>query len=191
VVPLTRHLPLRAVSDKITTRSIRTCIRETTHALIEDFGVATPRIAVAGLNPHAGDAGVIGYEEMDVIYPTLEKLRSEGYNVSGPLSGDALFPLAYRDCHANGGHGVMRGRYDAYVSMYHDQGLIPFKMLAQRRGVNVTVGLPVVRASVDHGVAYDLAGKGVAETGSLFEAYNLAEKMCINRMRAAAGTDGE
>ena len=191
VVPLTRHLPLRAVSDNITTDSIRTCIRETANALIRDFGVAKPRIGVAGLNPHAGDAGVIGYEEMDVIYPALERLRTEGFDVSGPLSGDALFPMAYRDCHVNGGDGAVRGRYDAYISMYHDQGLIPFKMLAQRRGVNVTVGLPVIRASVDHGVAYDLAGGGVAETGSLFEAYRLGEKMCINRMRAAAGPDGE
>lgn len=190
VVPLTRHLPLRAVSDKITTDSIRVCIKETARALVRDFGVDKPRIAVAGLNPHAGDAGVIGFEEMDVIYPALERLRADGYNVTGPVSGDALFPLAYRDCHEGGGEEVVRGRYDAYVSMYHDQGLIPFKMLAQRRGVNVTVGLPVIRASVDHGVAYDIAGCGVAETRSLFEAYKLAEKMCINRQKAAGGANG-
>lgn len=183
IVPLTRHLPLRTVSDSVTTESIMTCIRETAKALIEDFGVPAPRIGVAGLNPHAGDAGVIGNEELEVIIPALERLCDEGIDVTGPIPGDALFPLAYRAVRRVEGEKLAGGGHDAYVSMYHDQGLIPFKMLSQRRGVNVTVGLPVIRASVDHGVAYDVAGRGIAETESLRQAYKLAEKMCIHRAR--------
>lgn len=183
VVPLTRHLPLCEVSDHVTEESLLTCVRVVAGALTDDFGVESPRIAVAGLNPHAGDGGVLGPEEQRVITPALARLRSEGVEIDGPYSADALFTQAYRDFHA----GIeRRGRYDTYISMYHDQGLVPFKMLSQRRGVNVTVGLPTVRTSVDHGVAYDVAGLGEAETDSLAEAYELAEELCIRRTRKRA-----
>jgi 4-hydroxythreonine-4-phosphate dehydrogenase len=188
VVPLTRHLPLRAVSDRITADSIMTCVRETAKALVMDFEIPTPRIGLAGLNPHAGDAGVFGTEESEIIIPAIERLRAEGIDVTGPFAGDALFPLGLKDLRDAGGDATERGRFDAYISMYHDQGLIPFKTLAQRRGVNVTVGLPVVRTSVDHGVAFDIAGKGIAETKSLHRAYKLAEEMCIRRARTIRGS---
>jgi 4-hydroxythreonine-4-phosphate dehydrogenase len=185
IVPLTRHLPLRDVSDRVTQDSIVTCVSVVAGALVRDFGVDAPRIAVAGLNPHAGDGGVLGDEEESVIAPALGKLRAEGIDVAGPVPADALFPQAYRDFQED---GAGRGSYDAYIAMYHDQGLAPFKMLSQRRGVNVTVGLPAVRTSVDHGVAYDVAGQGIAETESLLEAYKLAEALCIRRAGAGADT---
>jgi len=180
VVPLTRHVPLREVSGHITGKSITTCVRVVAHALDSDFGVDSPRIAVAGLNPHAGDGGVLGGEEGTVIVPALERLRSEGIDVAGPIPADAMFPQAYRDFRAD---PAGRGGYDAYIAMYHDQGLAPFKMMSQRRGVNVTVGLPVVRTSVDHGVAYEIAGKGTAETDSLLKAYKLSEELCHKRAK--------
>lgn len=191
VVPLTRHLPLRAVSDHITMDSIMTCVRETAKALASDFEISGPRIGVAGLNPHAGDAGVFGNEELDIIMPAIERLCAEGIDVIGPLAGDGLFPLALKDLESAAGDATKRGRFDAYISMYHDQGLVPFKTLAQRRGANVTVGLPVVRTSVDHGVAYDIAGQGIAETKSLQRAYKLAEEMCIRRARSSSGPSKE
>jgi len=166
VVPLTRHLPIREVPGRITVDHIVTCMSVVRRGLRDTFGVAAPRIAVAGLNPHAGDGGVIGDEETRVIAPALEKLRADGLDVDGPLSADAMFQSAMDPGR----------RYDAYVAMYHDQGLVPFKMLAQRRGVNVTVGLPVLRTSVDHGTAFDIAGQGIAETESLEAAYKLAEE---------------
>jgi 4-hydroxythreonine-4-phosphate dehydrogenase len=181
VVPLTRHLPLREVSDHVTQESVTTCVRVVAGALASDFGVESPRIAVAGLNPHAGEGGVLGREEQAVIAPALDRLRAEGIDAAGPLPADALFPQAYREFQAN---PAGRGAYDAYIAMYHDQGLAPFKMLSQRRGVNVTVGLPIVRTSVDHGVAYDVAGRGTAETESLLEAYNLAEELCLRKTQA-------
>jgi 4-hydroxythreonine-4-phosphate dehydrogenase len=181
VVPLTRHLPLSEVSDHITPEAVATCVRVVAEALAHDFGVPSPRIAVAGLNPHAGDGSVLGREEEAVIIPALDRLRAEGIDAVGPVPADALFPQAYRDYRAD---PKGRGAYDTYVAMYHDQGLAPFKMISQRRGVNVTVGLPIVRTSVDHGVAYDLAGRGTAETDSLLEAYKLAEELCLKRARA-------
>ncbi len=170
VVPLTRHVALREVAGRITRERIITCMVEVYRALRENFGIDAPRVAVAGLNPHAGDAGVIGDEELTVIGPTLDELRGDGFDVTGPLPADAMFQAA---C----GHIGSDRLFDAYVTMYHDQGLVPFKMSAQRRGVNVTVGLPVIRTSVDHGTAYDIAGRGIAETESLFEAYKLAETL--------------
>ena len=184
VVPLTRHVPLGEVSRFITDLSIQTCVRVVTTALAGDFGVDDPRIAVSSLNPHASDCGVIGNEEEITIVPALEKLCADGFDVTGPIPADALFPGAYRDFVDHAGE---RGRYDAYIAMYHDQGLAPFKMMAQRRGVNVTVGLPVIRCSVYHGVAYDIAGRGTGETESLFEAYKLAEEMCLNRFGRTGG----
>jgi 4-hydroxythreonine-4-phosphate dehydrogenase len=173
VVPMTRHLPLRDVADHIDAELIETCVRETVVGLRGTFGIEKPRVACAALNPHGGDGGVIGSEEIDVIAPALEKLKNEGIDVSGPFPADALFQSASEDLQGDG------ARYDAYISMYHDQGLVPFKMLAQRRGVNVTIGLPVIRTSVDHGAAFDIAGKGIAETDSLFEAYQLAEQFSM------------
>lgn len=171
VVPMTRHVPLRDVPAEITRDRIIICIQEVARALHDRFGIVEPKIAVAGLNPHAGDAGLIGSEEVDVIGPTLAALRDDGVDVTGPLPADAMFQAAYEKAVAG-----ERG-YDAYVAMYHDQGLVPFKMAAQRRGVNVTVGLPVIRTSVDHGTAYDIAGRGIAETQSLRAAYELAESL--------------
>lgn len=182
VVPLTRHLPLRDVPGQVTAERIVTCVVEVERALRGDFGVASPRIAVAGLNPHAGEGGEIGAEESDVIAPTLEGLRRDGHAVEGPFSADALFQAAVGDAGP---------RYDAFVAMYHDQGLIPFKMTARRHGVNVTVGLPVVRTSVDHGTAYDIAGRGTAETGSLRAAYELAEELAARRAARAARSERE
>jgi 4-hydroxythreonine-4-phosphate dehydrogenase len=171
VVPMTRHVPLREVAGRVTPELIETCVRETRRGLVEWFGIPAPKIAVAGLNPHAGEGGVIGSEEMDVIAPALTTLRGDGIDVEGPLPADALFQTA----------GRAQAPWDAYIAMYHDQGLVPFKLLAQRRGVNVTVGLPAPRTSVDHGSAYDIAGRGIAETGSLREAYELAETLAGNR----------
>ncbi len=172
VVPLTRHVPLKSVSRQVTKEKIVTAIRVLEAALREQFGVARPTIAVAGLNPHAGDGGVIGREEIEVIKPALERARRMGFRVEGPVAGDALFQHA------------ASGTFDAFISMYHDQGLIPFKMISKRRGVNVTVGLPVIRTSVDHGVAYDLVDQGVASIDSLAEAYRLAEKLASSRRKA-------
>jgi 4-hydroxythreonine-4-phosphate dehydrogenase len=168
VVPFTRHLPLARVAGEVKPNALATCIRVTAEALRRDFRIGRPRIAVAGLNPHAGEEGVIGTEDRDVIVPVVELLRAEGIDASGPYPADALFqsaPAAVRG----------KGRYDAYVAMYHDQGLVPYKLLARRRGVNVTVGLPVPRTSVDHGTAFNIAGKGIAEPHSLLAAYQLAE----------------
>lgn len=179
VVPLTRHHPLREVASLIDQDAIVTCVRETHRGLVEWFGITTPRIGVAGLNPHAGDGGVIGREEIEVIAPALEKLRGEGIDVAGPFPADTMFQRASRSGAAT--RARLGQPYDVYVVMYHDQGLVPFKMVAQRRGVNVTIGLPVIRTSVDHGSAYDIAGKGIAETDSLREAYQLAETLQENR----------
>jgi 4-hydroxythreonine-4-phosphate dehydrogenase len=196
VVPFTRHEPLRRVAGRLTPERLETCIRVTAAALRKDFRILRPRIAVVGLNPHAGEDGLIGTEDRDVIRPVIERLRAEGIGVSGPYPADSMFqsaPAAARAREAPRAGVARTGRwttrprnaryYDAYIAMYHDQGLVPFKMLAQRRGVNVTVGLPVPRTSVDHGTAYDIAGKGVAEPDSLLEAYRLAETMVTPRKK--------
>src|SRR5690606_16610148 len=133
-------------------------IRITHAGLIRDFGVAAPRIAVAGLNPHAGEGGKMGREELDLIAPVLDGLRAEGLDLIGPLSADTMF------------HAAARTGYDAAVCMYHDQALIPIKTLDFDRGVNVTLGLPIVRTSPDHGTALDIAGRGMANPTSLIEA---------------------
>jgi 4-hydroxythreonine-4-phosphate dehydrogenase len=165
VVTLTRHLPIRRVSRALTSERIVTALDVVNRVLKDQFGVGRPHLGVAGLNPHAGESGLLGREEIDVIEPALKRARRKGIRVTGPLPGDVLFQ------HAGD------GTFDAFISMYHDQGLIPFKMLAKRRGVNVTIGLPIVRTSVDHGAAYDIAGKGMANFASLQQAYELAEKL--------------
>jgi 4-hydroxythreonine-4-phosphate dehydrogenase len=173
VVPLTRHLPIVEVAGHISEERILTCLSVVDRSLKEQFGVESPRIAVCALNPHSGEGGILGYEEKRVIQPAIRKAKKRKIQACGPFAADSLFQSA------------PGGPFDAYVSMYHDQGLIPFKLLARKRGVNVTIGLPVVRTSVDHGVAYDIAGKGRADPASLQAAYILAEELVRNRPKNA------
>jgi 4-hydroxythreonine-4-phosphate dehydrogenase len=170
VLILTRHLPLREVAGKLTREKIVSAVRVANDALERDFGVKRPRMAVASLNPHAGDGGLIGDEDDRVVAPAVAELREAGLDIEGPFPADSLFQSQRR-----------RG-YDALVALYHDQGMIPFKMEAFDRGVNVTVGLPVIRTSVCHGTAYDIAGRSVAGTGSLEAAVELAVECCERRI---------
>jgi 4-hydroxythreonine-4-phosphate dehydrogenase len=135
------------------------------------FGFPAPRLALAGLNPHAGEHGVIGREEIDVLGPAVEACRAEGIAVDGPLPADTLFVRA------------AGGEFDAVIACYHDQGLVPIKLLAFGRAVNVTIGLPIIRTSVDHGTAFDIAGRGVADAGSLIEAVSLAARLAASGRR--------
>ena len=171
VVPLTVHIPLADVAKSITRSAIQDTVRILWHALRHDFGLDAPRIAVAGLNPHAGEDGTIGHEEMDVIAPAIRDLRAEGLVLSGPHSADTLF------------HTQARARYDAVLAMYHDQALIPLKTLAFDRGVNVTLGLPFVRTSPDHGTAFDIAGTGTARPDSLIASLKLAGALAARRAK--------
>lgn len=159
---VTIHMPLRNVSGAISIENIFTTIKITGEALIKRFGIESPKIAVAGLNPHAGESGIFGNEENNIIIPAVEKSAKEGFNVSGPFPPDTIF------------YQALNGTYDAVVCMYHDQGLIPFKMVHFTDGVNTTLGIPIVRTSVDHGTAYDIAGKGKADPGSLIAAIKMA-----------------
>jgi len=189
VIPFTRHVPLAQVARDLRPERLEVCIRVTDEALRRDFKIARPRIHVAGLNPHAGEDGVIGTEDRDIIAPVIERLRRAKLDVSGPYPADAMFqsaPLAARapDRTRRPGARARRAKQpypDAYIAMYHDQGLVPYKMLAQKTGVNVTIGLPTPRTSVDHGTAYDIAGRGIAEDESLLEAYRLAEYLSQRR----------
>lgn len=165
VVPLTIHVPLKDVPPLITRARITEAVRITWQALRHQFGIEAPRIAVAGLNPHAGEAGTIGREDADTIAPAIRDLCQEGLAVTGPHSADTLF------------HAAARRNYDAAICMYHDQALIPAKTLAFDEGVNVTLGLPFVRTSPDHGTAFDIAGAGRANPSSLLHAIRLAGRM--------------
>jgi len=165
VVPATIHIPLCEVPQALTGDLLEQVIRITHAALIRDFGVAAPRLAVAGLNPHAGEGGRMGVEEIEVITPVLDRLRADGFDLRGPISADTMF------------HAAARNRYDAAIAMYHDQALIPIKTLDFDRGVNVTLGLPFIRTSPDHGTAFDIAGQGVANPASLIEALRMAQAM--------------
>jgi 4-hydroxythreonine-4-phosphate dehydrogenase len=165
VALVTTHLPLREVADAITLREVETTLRIVHADLQTKWGIAAPRILVAGLNPHAGEGGHLGFEEIEVIAPVIERLRGEGLDLVGPLPADTLFTSR-----------ALEGS-DAQVAMYHDQGLAVLKHASFGRGVNVTLGLPVIRTSVDHGTALDLAGTGRADPGSLFEAVALAVDM--------------
>lgn len=158
----TTHLPLKEVPGAITRTELETTIRILHADLVKKFGIVRPRILVAGLNPHAGEGGHMGREEIDVIAPVLEKLRGEGMDLVGPLPADTLFT-----------RGVLAGS-DAQLAMYHDQGLAVLKYAAFEDGINVTLGLPIIRTSVDHGTALDLAGSGKADPRSLFAALDLA-----------------
>ncbi len=158
----TTHLPLKDVSQAITKESLETTIRILHHDLVQKFGIAHPRILVAGLNPHAGEDGYLGTEEITVITPVLEKLRCEGMTLIGPLPADTLFTPHHLE------------KSDCVLAMYHDQGLPVLKHASFGNGVNVTLGLPIIRTSVDHGTALDLAGKGNIEIGSMLAAIELA-----------------
>ena len=169
VVPVTIHIALAEVPRTLTPALLEATLRITEAGLRRDFGLTRPRIAVAGLNPHAGEGGVMGREEIEVIAPVLERLRAEGMQIAGPSSADTMF------------HTRARAGYDVAVCMYHDQALIPIKTLDFDGGVNVTLGLPFVRTSPDHGTAFDIAGKGIARPDSLVAALRLAQKMAVAR----------
>ncbi|WP_439119619.1 4-hydroxythreonine-4-phosphate dehydrogenase PdxA [Marivita sp.] len=165
VVPVTIHIPLSEVKLALTADLLETRIRITHTALVTQFGITQPRLAVAGLNPHAGEGGRMGREEIDVIAPVLERLRAEGMTIAGPLSADTMF------------HAAARTGYDAAICMYHDQALIPIKTLDFDRGVNVTLGLPIIRTSPDHGTAFDIAGTRQANPTSTIEALRMAWRL--------------
>ncbi|MBW4975882.1 4-hydroxythreonine-4-phosphate dehydrogenase PdxA [Roseovarius mucosus] len=165
VVPTTIHIPLKDVPQALSPGLLEETIRITHAALIRDFGLSAPRLAIAGLNPHAGEGGKMGREEIEVIAPVISRLRAQGFDLRGPLSADTMF------------HASARATYDAAVCMYHDQALIPIKTLDFDRGVNVTLGLPFIRTSPDHGTALDIAGQGRANPTSLIEALKLAQTM--------------
>ncbi len=171
VVPVTIHIPLARVPDALT----QECIVETGEivldALKNDFGIAAPRLALSGLNPHAGEDGEIGREDKEIIAPAAAALRKSGATVLGPLPADTMF------------HEEARKRYDAALCMYHDQALIPIKTLAFWEGVNVTLGLPIVRTSPDHGTALDIAGTGKADPRSMIAAIELAAEIADARGR--------
>lgn len=167
----TTHLPLRAVAEAISVDSLTTTLRILHTGLQRDFGLVQPRILVAGLNPHAGEGGHLGREEIAVITPVLEALRGEGMALEGPLPADTLFQAKYLN------------RADAVLAMYHDQGLPVLKYATFGGGVNVTLGLPIVRTSVDHGTALDLAGSGRADSGSLRAAIALAAEIAARRRK--------
>ncbi|MFP2506155.1 MULTISPECIES: 4-hydroxythreonine-4-phosphate dehydrogenase PdxA [Buttiauxella] len=168
VALVTTHLPLKAISDAITPDLLRQIITILYHDLQTKFGIAQPHVLVCGLNPHAGEGGHMGTEEIDTIIPVLNEMRSLGMKLSGPLPADTLFQPKYLD------------NADAVLAMYHDQGLPVLKYQGFGRAVNITLGLPFIRTSVDHGTALDLAGQGKAEVGSFITALNLAIKMIAN-----------
>lgn len=171
VVPVTIHIPLAEVPSALTEDLLEETIRITHAALVMDFGIPAPRLAVSGLNPHAGEDGLLGTEDGAVIEPVCDRLRAEGMTLAGPLPADTMF------------HEEARTRYDAAVLMYHDQALVPAKTLAFDTGVNVTLGLPIIRTSPDHGTAFGIAGKGLASPNSMIEAIRMAHHMA--RARAA------
>ncbi len=166
---VTIHCALTKVSPALTIERIKERIELTYTSLQQDFAIHTPRIGVAGLNPHAGESGIFGREEIEIIEPAISTLQKQGISVHGPMPPDTIF------------YKAAQGAYDAVVCMYHDQGLIPFKLLHFADGVNVTIGLPIVRTSVDHGTAYDIAGKGMAESTSLEAAVAMACDIAGNR----------
>jgi 4-hydroxythreonine-4-phosphate dehydrogenase len=169
VVPATIHIALSEVPSALTPEGLEAVIRITHAGLIRDFGIARPRLAVAGLNPHAGEGGAMGREEVDWIAPLVGRLAADGMLIRGPLSADTMF------------HAAARKGYDAAICMYHDQALIPIKTIDFAGGVNVTLGLPFVRTSPDHGTAHDIAGHGVADPSSLVAALRMAREMAARR----------
>jgi 4-hydroxythreonine-4-phosphate dehydrogenase len=169
VVPITVHVALADVPRLLTSDLITTRATIAATALTRDFGLAHPRLAVAGLNPHAGEDRRMGHEDADVIAPAVAALRAAGIAATGPLPADTMF------------HAAARATYDVAICMYHDQALIPLKTLDMHHGVNVTLGLPIVRTSPDHGTAFDIAGKGIADPSSLIAALDLAGELAARR----------
>ncbi|MFZ2631425.1 MAG: 4-hydroxythreonine-4-phosphate dehydrogenase PdxA [Desulfosalsimonadaceae bacterium] len=167
VVLVTIHVALKDVPRLLSVENIVKTVAITDESLKERFGIDRPKIAVAGLNPHSGEEGMFGDEEIRIISPAVRLAQEKGMDASGPYPPDTLF------------HHALTGLYDAVVCMYHDQGLIPFKMIHFSDGVNTTLGLPIIRTSVDHGTAYDIAGKGVADPGSLIEAIRMAAHQAV------------
>jgi 4-hydroxythreonine-4-phosphate dehydrogenase len=168
VVPVTIHLPLKDVISRLTGDLVVETGRIVARDLRDRFGIARPRLVVAGLNPHAGEDGALGDEDLNLVRPAVERLKAEGIDARGPLPADSLF------------HAAARASYDAALAMYHDQALIPIKTLAFDHAVNVTLGLPFVRTSPDHGTAFDIAGTGRADPGSLIAALRLAARLSAN-----------
>jgi 4-hydroxythreonine-4-phosphate dehydrogenase len=168
VVPATIHIALSEVPTALTPALLRRTI-EITHAGLEtQFGITAPRLAISGLNPHAGEGGAMGSEELDWINTLVTQMTSEGFDLRGPLPADTMF------------HASARATYDAAIAMYHDQALIPIKTLDFDKGVNVTLGLPFIRTSPDHGTAFDIAGRGIANPSSMIEAIRMAHRMATN-----------
>ncbi|MFG6281513.1 4-hydroxythreonine-4-phosphate dehydrogenase PdxA [Sphingomonas sp. S6] len=172
VVPLTAHVPLAAVPSLLSIDLLVTKARTTATALRRDFGIAAPRLAFAGVNPHAGESGTIGREEIDILEPAIAQLRAEGIDAKGPFAADTLF------------HARARKHYDAALCCYHDQALVPIKTLHFDEGVNMTLGLPIVRTSPDHGTAFNLAGSDRAHPGAMIAAIAMAGQAADRRARA-------
>jgi 4-hydroxythreonine-4-phosphate dehydrogenase len=170
---VTIHQPLKAALEQVTIESVVYTATVTAEALKRDFGIKDPRLAIAGLNPHAGEGGALGREEIEILEPAIAQLRAKGFDVIGPLPPDTMF------------HAEARAGYDAAICLYHDQGLIPVKTLDFHSGVNVTLGLPIIRTSPDHGTAFDIAGQGVARPDSLIAALTLAGELAANRAAAS------
>jgi 4-hydroxythreonine-4-phosphate dehydrogenase len=172
-VPVTIHIPLAQVPSVLSTELIVTTGRIVADSLRSRFSVARPRLAVAGLNPHAGEGGAIGGEDLEIVAPAVARLRAAGVEAFGPLPADTMF------------HEQARATYDAAICMYHDQALIPAKALAFDKTVNVTLGLPFIRTSPDHGTAFDIAGTGTARPDSLLAALKLAGRLTTGPLVAA------
>jgi len=175
VVPVTIHLPLADVPERLTSGLIVETGRVVARDLAERFAIHRPRIAIAGLNPHAGEDGALGAEDHAIVRPAVEQLIGEGINARGPVPADTLF------------HAAARATYDVAMCMYHDQALIPIKTLAFDHAVNVTLGLRFVRTSPDHGTAFDIAGSGRADPSSLVAAIKLAGRLATHEQKASAG----
>jgi len=169
---VTIHCALREVPQRLNEDLILQTIRLTYRALEEDFAIKRPHVAVAGLNPHAGEVGLFGLEDKEIIQPAVDEAKKDGMLVDGPFPADTIF------------YHASNGKFDAVVAMYHDQGLIPVKLLNFSDSVNITLGLPIVRTSVDHGTAYDIAGKGVADPSSLIAAIKMASEIASTRQKA-------
>lgn len=172
-VPITIHIPLAIVPEALTLDLIVARARVTHRGLIRDFGIARPRLVIAGLNPHAGEHGALGREEIDTVIPAVEQLRSEGIDITGPMSADTMF------------HERARAQYDAALCLYHDQALVPIKTLHFDDGVNVTLGLPIIRTAPDHGTAFALAGTGQANPSAMIAAIRMAGECAAHRANAA------
>lgn len=172
VALVTTHLPLKDVSAAISKQLILETIQIVDQDLRKNFGINNPVLKIAGLNPHAGESGYLGREEIEVITPAIELAKELGIDISGPYPGDTMFDVSALD------------KTDAFIAIYHDQGLAPFKFVTFGGGVNTTLGLPIIRTSVDHGTALDLAGKGAADSSSMLEALRLAYRMAVTSRRA-------